>query len=139
VRRTCPAPLASSGRESTIILIPLQVAFFILITGVLVGTSVEKHRRNRRSWPAIVDRMSPEAKLQWNTSASVPRPEVMGEVWIGNPRAAFRDSGVMMEMADYAERNAPLSDSTRMQTVRTAAVKLRTVATRRLIEQVFTR
>jgi len=106
---------------------------------VLVGTSVEKHRRNRRAWPAIVARMSPECRLQWSPTASTYRSEVIGAVWIRNPHAAYRDSSVMMEMADYAERNAPLSDSTRMQTVRTAAVKLRTVATRRLIEQVFTR
>ena len=111
----------------------------MLIAAVLVGTAVENHRRNRRSWQGIVARMSPECKLQWNTAASPIRAEVIGAVWTRNPRAAFRDSGVMLEMADYAERNAASCNSMQMQTVRTAAVKLRTSAGRRLIKQVFTR
>jgi hypothetical protein len=84
--------------------------------------------------------MSPQSRLHWNATASAVRAEVIGADWIKSPRAAFRDSGVMMEMADYAERNAPLCDSTtRLQGVRTAAVRLRANASRRIIKQVFTR
>jgi hypothetical protein len=56
-----------------------------------------------------------------------------------NPRAAFRDSGVLLEMADYAERNALTYDSARMEMVRAAGLELRAAATRAMIRQISIR
>lgn len=81
--------------------------------------------------------MSPECRRQSNASYS--RAEVIGAIWMKDPRAAFRDSGVLLEMADYAERNAHSFDSSRMQAIRTAALELRTTSTHRLIKQIFIR
>lgn len=56
-----------------------------------------------------------------------------------NPRAAFRDSGVLLEMADYAERNAVSCDSARLEAVRMAAVQLRMASTRVMIRRIWFR
>jgi hypothetical protein len=49
-------------------------------------------------------------------------------MWAGAPRTAFRDAGALMEMADYAEHNAPSGDSALLQPVRIAALQLRFAA-----------
>jgi len=48
---------------------------------------------------------------------------------------AFRDAGVLMEMADYEERNAPGADSARRQDIRIVALKLRLAAARAIIKR----
>jgi len=48
---------------------------------------------------------------------------------------AFRDAGVLMEMADYEERNAPGADSARRQDIRIVALKLRLAAARAIIQR----
>lgn len=56
-----------------------------------------------------------------------------------NPRTAFRDSGVLLEMADYAERNAVSCDLARLEAVRIAAFELRTAATRMMMRKALSR
>ena len=82
--------------------------------------------------------MSPESRMQWNSSAGA-RAETVGAIWMRDPRAAFRDSGVLLEMADYAERNAVSCDSARLEAVRTAALELRVAATRVMIRRIWSR
>jgi len=87
----------------------------------MVCSFVQMHSRSHRSWEAIVARMSPEGRLAWSAtgSAQVEAPNTI------SPRAAFHDAGVLMEMADFAERNAPGYDAARM---RVAALQLRFAA-----------
>jgi hypothetical protein len=104
----------------------------------MLASFIEFHQRNRRSWRQIVARMSPQSRLEWNLVSSA-QAEVIGASWSRSPRAAFRDSGVLPEMADYAERHALSCDPARMRAVRAAALELRTAATRAMIRQIFTR
>ncbi|HXS75557.1 MAG TPA: hypothetical protein VN753_05220 [Terracidiphilus sp.] len=114
------------GRESKIILLPLQVAFFILVTAAMVSSFIAMHRRNRRSWHGIVARMSPECRLAWRKGPDGLKDVIA--IWAKTPSAAFRDAGVLMEMAEYAERNALQSDSASIRFFRNAALELRLAA-----------
>ena len=126
------------GRKSTAILIPLQVILLLLITALLVLWFAQMQRRALRSWDGIVARLSPESRTQWNSSRGA-RAETVGAFWMRNPRAAFRDSGVLLEMADYAERNAVSCDLARLEAVRIAAFELRTAATRMMMRKALSR
>ena len=78
----------------------------------MVYTFAEMHRRNHRSWPAIVGRLSNPGALN---EGSAPRRR-----W-----NIFSDAGVLMEMADYAERNAHHSDVASLAVIRINAAQLR--------------
>jgi hypothetical protein len=109
------------------ILIPLQIILFTLIATAMVGSCIEMHRRNHRSWPAIVGRMSPESRGAWGAAESV-QPDPVKFLRAKSPWAAFRDAGVLMEMADYAERHAVHPDPVRVHAVRISAIQLRFAA-----------
>jgi hypothetical protein len=100
----------------------------------MVGPAIEMHRRNHRSWPAIVARMSPECRLAWSATAS-SQPEAVNFLSAKSPWAAFRDAGVMMEMADFAERNAMNLDPVRVQAVRIRAIQLRFAALESMVRR----
>jgi len=124
----------SPGRESTAILIPVQIGVVLLIAAYLAGWYFQMYRRNRRLWDELLARMSPECRQGW-TLPSPARAQALSAVWVSNPRAAFRDAGVLMEMADYAERNSLVDDPARMQAVRTAALRLRLSAASAMIRR----
>jgi hypothetical protein len=88
---------------------------------------LEMHRRNHRSWPAIIDRMSPDNRPAWSLPTTA-QPERPVSISINSPWAAFRDAGVLMEMADYAERNGSSFDPGRLQAIRVTAIQLRFAA-----------
>ena len=88
-----------SGTRRQDILIPLQLVLLALITTYMVYCASDQYRRNHRSWQAIVNRLS--------------------------FATAFRDAGVMMEMADYVERHANEFDSASLETLRCTAIQLR--------------
>src|SRR5690348_14032252 len=93
----------------------------------MVGSSIEMHRRNHRSWPTIVARMSPECRVAWSATASSQSAAVKF-VGAKSAWAALRDDGVLMEMADYEERNAIQPDVVHVQSVRISAIELRFAA-----------
>ncbi|WP_162601922.1 hypothetical protein [Occallatibacter savannae] len=84
-------------------------------------------QRSARSWEMIVAGLSAEARVQWSSTPAA-RAEALAAIWMSRPETAFRDSGVLLEMADYAERNAVSRDAARLEEVRTAALRLRTAA-----------
>jgi hypothetical protein len=73
-------------------------------------------RRVCRSWQAISIRLSP-ACYEITTSSASLRPI--------EPRVSYRDAGVMMECADYAERNAPNLDHVVIAGLRNDALQIR--------------
>jgi hypothetical protein len=97
------------------ILIPFQAALMALITAYMVYSAAEQFQRNHRSWQAIVSRLSFDwdAGMAWG-SPSLEKP------WI-----AFRDAGIMMEMADYIERHAREFDAAALDSLRATALQLR--------------
>ena len=118
------APSRNSGTRSKVILIPLQIVLFALVAAAMAGPFVQMHRRQHRSWQAIVVRMSPECRLLW--SATDPDQLTLAQAsWARSPRKAFRDAGVLMEIVEFAERNAKTSDRAQLQTLRLAALQLR--------------
>lgn len=133
-RRTCPPPRASPGRESKAILIPVQVVLFLLITAVMVNWFAKMYLRNRRSWADIVARTSDECRRTC-AGSSPAQIETLAAIWSKSPQVAFRDAGVLMEMADYEERNVHGADSARRQEIRAAALKLRMAAARAIIKR----
>ena len=80
-------------------------------------------------------RMSPECRSAW-TATSSAQAEALNSIWMKTPRAAFRDAGALMEIADYTERNALNFDSARVQFVRTAALQLRLASTGAMIRRI---
>ena len=101
----------------------------------MVSWLAQMHRRNSRSWEGMLARMSAECRLQWSAAPSA-RAEALDAIWMKDPRAAFRESGVLLEMADYAERNALACDQARMEMVRAAGLELRAAATRAMIRRI---
>lgn len=83
-------------------------------------------------------RMSPECRSAW-TATSSAQAEALNSVWMKTPRAAFRDAGALMEIADYTERNALNFDPARVDIVRTAALHLRLACTGAMIRQISLR
>jgi len=108
---------------------------YLLMTIAMVGSFVQMHRRNHRSWEAIVARMSPECRSAW-TAATSAQAEALYSLWMKTPRAAFRDAGVLMEMADYTDRNSPNSDPARVQFARSAALQLRLASAGAMIRRI---
>jgi hypothetical protein len=127
---------AIPGRESTIILIPLQIACFLLAATVMVSSFVHLYRRERRSWEAIMARMSPACRRAWVISNG---SEALNLAWTRTPRIAFRDAGVLMEMAEYMERNSTSCDGTRLELVRSAALDLRFAAAGAIFSRILFR
>jgi hypothetical protein len=105
----------AQGRERKTILIPVQILVYAVIATYLVYAAADFHRRNHRSWQAIVSRLSPDA------SAAT------------RPRRQFRNAGVMMEMADYIERNARDFDAMSLLAFRANALRMRFAALGALI------
>jgi hypothetical protein len=100
----------------------------------MASSFVEMHRRNHRSWPSIVERMSPENRLAWGAAATA-KSQQAASISITSPWAVFRDAGVLMEMAYYAERNGTDLDSGRLQALRLNAIQLRFAAAGAIIRQ----
>jgi hypothetical protein len=96
------------------ILIPLQLVLLALITAYMVYFATEQYRRNHRSWHAIVNRLS----FAWN-GASLNLGVAV------SPWTAFRNAGVMMEMADYLEGHAQEFETASLETLRCTAIHLR--------------
>jgi hypothetical protein len=101
-------------RKQTI-LIPLQLGTFTLTLLYLIYSRVEMRRRLCRSWQAIASRLSPTCFHTESTAAS------LGAM----ARVRYRDAGVMMEIADYAERNARNLDHILIEELRSDALKIR--------------
>jgi hypothetical protein len=79
--------------------------------------------------------MTPESRVAWGAMAS-SQPDPVKLLGAKSPWAAFHDAGVLMEMADYAERNAINFDPVRAQAVRISAIQLRFAAAGAIIKHV---
>ena len=94
---------------------------------------VELHRRNRRSWDAIVEKLLPGSGKA-STSADVATDldkrftneaiETRARSVPGR-REMHRSAGTMMEMADYAERNGGTPTTSAVASLRSHAAAIR--------------
>jgi len=125
-------------REGTIILLPFQIVFLLLTATVMVRSFVDMHRRNHRSWEEIVARLSPEARVVWNAMAR-NGPDAVVSIAAESPSIAFRNAGVLMDMAGYAEPNGLASHSGWLQPVCRAAIELRVAASSAMLRRMSLR
>jgi hypothetical protein len=127
--RTGPPPEGIPGRESKAILIPLQLAAFVLTAFYMFHRWSELRRRNRRSWQEIVSRLSPASAC-----LRTDEPIDTADLW-----TVFRDAGVMMELADYAQRHGQDFEASSIQELRMTALFLRISAVRALVGRISLR
>jgi hypothetical protein len=106
--------------EIAITLIALQSAAFTLTAAYLVFSAVMLHRRNQLSWDSLSSRLHPA----WaSTRYAAPFGAIAADrsaLW-----SAFRDAGVLMQMADYADRNGVAVDRSVVASMRADAIRIR--------------
>jgi hypothetical protein len=94
---------------------------------------VELHRRNRRSWAALVARLqpglggaAPGTNLVVAIDRIFSRDEIETRAKSAHGRESmFHDAGVMLEMAEYAERNGGPEVASLVASLRDHALAIR--------------
>ena len=127
-------PRVDSGTGKQAILIPLQLAAFSLTAFYMFRRWSELHARNRRSWDEIVGRLSPAWKCADLLQPGDTAPLAAARLW-----TVFRDAGVMMELADYAQCHARDFDTNSVQDLRFTALSLRLTVLRALASRISLR
>ena len=101
-------------------------------------------RRNRQSWESLVSRLD----LGWTTPGmSNPPSQYINSSEETSPRthsvrdlrAIHREAGVMLELADYAERNGDSSDTAMVKALRIDAVQIRLGVVKTLVMRSYPR
>jgi hypothetical protein len=109
-----------SGTGNQAILIPLQLAAFSLTAFYMFRRWSELRTRNQRSWQQIVSRLSPAWKGAEPFEPYDSAPLATARLW-----TVYRDAGVMMELAEYAQCHGRDFDASSIQDLRFAALSLR--------------
>ena len=123
----------SPGKRPAILYSYLQIALFISIAIFFGQWRAELHRRNTRSWDAMV------ASLRTNFSPVAASEDLAAEMdrhytsemiakraaSVDGRRTMCREAGVMLEMADYAERNGGAEVAPLVARLRSHALAIR--------------
>jgi hypothetical protein len=135
-------PLLLSGERPTILFAILQLAVFLLIAGYLCRVGAGVHRRNERSWSDIVLRLVPGSGADpgADTAAKIDRCFSRAEIetrasTTQGLRRLFRDAGLMLEMADYAERHGGIEVRALVASLRSHAMAIRVGVVMRLLSR----
>ncbi len=94
---------------------------FTLTAAYLAFSVVALHRRNQLSWESLSSRLHPawiSGAMPVSSSARVAADR--SARW-----SAFRDAGVLMQMADYADRNGIAVDPSVLASLRSDAIRMR--------------
>lgn len=111
----------------------LQFAAFVVVAISLIRWRVCLSRRNSESWDSLLARLKPgwsahnlSDDFLVKEGLSAP-PEEIWELMQGARGlwAMYRNAGVMLEMADYAERNGAFSNSELTASLRGDAMQIR--------------
>jgi hypothetical protein len=108
----------------------LQYALVSVLAFYLVSRRIALGRRNRQNWDSLVARM-PERTLLIANSLS---PEMS----VQDMRNFLKETGLLLEMADYADRNSSV-DPAMLQSFRSDALELRCVALRAILVRTLSR
>src|SRR6266536_2961245 len=123
----------------------LQIVAMVAVAMYLIRWRAGLRRRNTQSWDSLVTRLQPG----WNArdlSVHFLSKEGLnttpGETWermhgFRGIRAMYHNSGVMLEMADYAARNSDSIDRMLLETLRSDAMQIRSGALRVLAHCAF--
>lgn len=113
-----------SGLEITITPIAFQFAGFTMIATYLAFSVAMLHRRNQLSWQSLSSRIDQAWLVPSDGSARVAAPASDRSArW-----SAFRTAGVLMQMADYADRNGGAVDPSVLASLRADAIRIRVAA-----------
>lgn len=123
----------SQVRGTAILYSYLQAATFALIATYLAHWCAVQHSRLASSWDAIVARLQPElagAAPGTNLAAAIDRLFSREEIETRTQnahgrRTLFRNAGVMLEMAEYAERNGGAEVAPIVASLRSHALAIR--------------
>lgn len=127
-------------------LLPLQLVCVATVAVFLGRWIIAERRRNSQSWESLVARLRPD----WNTREVSDRFDWEGtivetpeDIWqlMKGPRgllAMFHNAKVMLDMADYADRNGVGVDRALLDYLRMDARTIRVCALRALLQYAFT-
>jgi hypothetical protein len=107
-----------------------------MIAMYLGNFAAEQRRRNHQSWESLVGRLHQawHARGSGGSAAAIARREL----W-----AAYRDAGIIMQMADIAERNGdtldPSFDASFLDALRADAIQVRLAVLRAVARRPGTR
>jgi hypothetical protein len=95
-----------------------------MIAAYLAFSAAALHRRNQVSWESLSSRLDPA----WLAPA-MPVSESARFAVLATDRAArwsaFRNAGVLMQMADFADRNSSAIDPSVLASLRADAIRMR--------------
>ena len=122
-------PTQCSVPEDTITLIAFQFAAFTLIAAYLAFSVATLHRRNQVSWESLSSRLDPAWSLAGSAGVAVLASD-RSVRW-----SAFRNAGVLMQMADYADRNGTAIDPSVLSSLRADAIRMRIAVLQSLVRR----
>jgi hypothetical protein len=132
--RSVFALVAGCGREGTTILFSgLQVAILLMVAGYLLYRRAALQRRLRTPWRTIVKKLGISAE-ETNASVAELDKQFSNEVieesagTVEGRRRMFHEAGLMLEMADYAERNGSATVAPVVASLRAHAFAIRVEA-----------
>jgi hypothetical protein len=105
--------------EIAITLIALQFAAFTVTAAYLAFSVVMLHRRNQVSLESLSSRLDP-AWLAGGSVRVANRASDRSASW-----SAFRDAGILLQMADFADRNDCAIDPSLLASLRADAIRMR--------------
>jgi hypothetical protein len=85
----------------------------------LTASAVMLHRRNQLSWESLSSRLHPA----WSSGGYAPL--VVNASDCSTRWSAFRDAGVLVQMADFADRNGSAIDPSLLASLRADAIRMR--------------
>jgi hypothetical protein len=116
------------------LLAQLQSVLATLVAVSLVYWMASQHRRNMRTWEALAERFGP---LNADDKAATELQTQTAEIQVYSTerlRTMHLQAGIMLEMADYAERNGSSVDPLVLAALRRDAIGIRLETTKELIE-----
>jgi hypothetical protein len=128
------------------ILIALQVLLLAALVTWLIRWRANVRRRNAQTWETLLARLRPDWSARELSSNFLWKEGVNAtpdDAWtrMEGPRglwAMFQNSGVMLEMADFAARNNPEIDRLLLETLRSDAMQIRLCVIMGLAQYGFT-
>lgn len=120
----------------------IQIGAVLVVVAYLTHFRMRLVQRNRQSWESLVARLRPSwggeqssRHYLWLEGITVEPDELWAN--IGGAHgiwALFKNAGVMMEMADFAERNCKAIDQELLQRLRSDAMQVRKCALAVLVQ-----
>ena len=114
----------------------IQIGAVLAIVVYLARCRIRLARRNRQSWEALVAKLRPawggeqsSTHYLWMEGITVCPDELWDN--IGGTRGVwtlFKNAGIMLELAEYADRNCETIDQVLLQRLRSDALQIRKCA-----------